>query len=581
MANDARMSSPLFEALTRMRPRAVVPPGCPQPEFRVRRRGHRTLIRLTNPSLVGVPVEEVVLFDGPHGFASDTPVEGESFQMLAQVAGTLGRPEDVGTYPDRTHYRIPEPDGLRTGTGFLLISPAGAPHQLIGFGSCHRFVGRIGFDGQRIRIALDTEGLVLGPGEQWELEEFLFPRGDAAAALLDELARTLRRHHRPRFPKRVPTGWCSWYHYGPSVTAGDVRTNLDWIAANVPELRAIQIDDGYQPHMGDWLDTGKAFGGDLKAVLRDIRERGFVPAIWVAPFIADGGSRLFREHPDWFVKDAEGRPMSSDRVGFGGWRMGPWYSLDGTHPGAQRHLEMVFRTMRHEWGCTYFKLDANYWGAIHGGVRHDRAATRVEAYRRGMAAVRRGAGDDALLLGCNHPIWPSVGTIDLSRSSNDISRGWEFFRDTARENLMRNWQNGRLWWNDPDCLLLTGNLPEPWFVYHATVLLATGGMVLGGDAMPAIPAHRLGLLRQLLPASGVAAQFVDPSRNVGRIDDGKRVRWVVFNHGDAPSGRTLPIGKRVGLRDVWSGEDLGIVEGNVRLPALPGRSARLLEEAGR
>jgi alpha-galactosidase len=146
---------------------------------------------------------------------------------------------------------------------------------------------------------------------------------------------------------------------------------------------------------------------------------------------------------------------------------------------------------------------------------------------------------------------------------------------------MRNWQNGRLWWNDPDCLLLTGNLPEPWFVYHATVLLATGGMVLGGDAMPAIPAHRLSLLRQLLPASGVAAQFIDPSRNVGRIDDGKRVRWVVFNHGDAPSGRTLPIGKRVGLRDVWSGEDLGIVEGNVRLPALPGRSARLLEEVGR
>ena len=27
----------------------------------------------------------------------------------------------------------------------------------------------------------------------------------------------------------------------------------------------------------------------------------------------------------------------------------------------------VFKTMREEWGCTYFKLDANFWGAMHGG----------------------------------------------------------------------------------------------------------------------------------------------------------------------------------------------------------------------
>ena len=46
--------------------------------------------------------------------------------------------------------------------------------------------------------------------------------------------------------------------------------------------------------------------------------------------------------------------------------------------------------MRQEWGCTYFKLDANFWGAMHGGRFHDPKATRVEAYRRGMQAVLRG-----------------------------------------------------------------------------------------------------------------------------------------------------------------------------------------------
>jgi alpha-galactosidase len=153
---------------------------------------------------------------------------------------------------------------------------------------------------------------------------------------------------------------------------------------------------------------------------------------------------VFRQHPDWFVKDDQGRPLPSDRVTFGGWRRGPWYVLDGTHAEVQKHLESLFRTMRNDWHCTYFKLDANFWGAIHGGRFHDPDATRVQAYRRGMEAIRRGAGD-AFLLGCNHPMWPSLGLIDGSRSSGDIKRTWPTFARTARENLSRNWQNGTLW----------------------------------------------------------------------------------------------------------------------------------------
>src|SRR4029453_915559 len=183
-------------------------------------------------------------------------------------------------------------------------------------------------------------------------------------------------NHPPLRLSQPPTGWCSWYCFGPRVTAQQVLDNLDFISRNIPGLKYIQIDDGYQPAMGDWLETGAAFGGDVQGVLKRIRERGFEPAIWVAPFIAEEKSNLFREHTDWFVKDTDGRPLRSDKVTFGGWRHGPWYALDGTHPEAQRHLESVFRTMRESWGVTYFKLDANFWGAIHGGQFHDRDATR-------------------------------------------------------------------------------------------------------------------------------------------------------------------------------------------------------------
>src|SRR5262249_21930996 len=159
------------------------------------------------------------------------------------------------------------------------------------------------------------------------------------------------------------------------------------MSAAFPGLRYVQIDDGYQSAMGDWLETGNSFGGTVRSVIDDIRRAGFEPAIWVAPFIAEESSRLFREHPDWFIRDGNGAPLRSDRVTFGGWRRGPWYAVDGTHPEAQAHLEHVFRTMRREWGCTYFKLDANFWGAMHGGRFHDPGATRVAAYRRGMTAI--------------------------------------------------------------------------------------------------------------------------------------------------------------------------------------------------
>jgi len=232
-----------------------------------------------------------------------------------------------------------------------------------------------------------------------------------------------------------------------NVTAQQVLDNLDVIAGSVPGLKYVQIDDGYQRAMGDWLDTGAAFGGNVRTVLAEIRRRGFEPAIWVAPFVAEQQSAVFQQHPEWFITDAAGAPLRSDRVTFGGWRRGPWYALDGTHPGAQDHLVRVFKTMREEWGCTYFKLDANFWGAMHGG-------RFTMPRRRASKPIARHAGDPPRLRR-QFPAWLqppdlAVGRADHgSRSSNDIKRTWDRIATTARQNLSRNWQNGRLWWNDP------------------------------------------------------------------------------------------------------------------------------------
>jgi len=228
----------------------------------------------------------------------------------------------------------------------------------------------------------------------------------------------------------------------------------------------------------------------------------------------------------------------------------------------QKHLEAVFRTMRQDWGATYFKLDAIFWGAMHGGRLHDPHATRVEAYRRGMEAVLRGAGD-GFILGCNHPIWPSFGLIHGSRSSGDIKRAWDTFQKVARQTLNRNWQNGRLWWNDPDAVTLSGTMPADQYRFHASAIVASGGMVLSGDDLSTLPPDRLAMLKKMLPPTGVAAAFENETLRTGVVRLKDRTLVCVFNWSE--EAEKIPVKVAGEATDLWSGQKYGRNQGVVEV----------------
>jgi len=218
--------------------------------------------RITNNGATAVRVKEVVLFDLSLDLPPSTPIYGESFQMLSQSGGTLGAPKDLGSYTDRKHYRIPMPDGVETYFGGMtLAAPAGKTHGL-GFTSTHRFAGLFRLrPPASLQVVIDTEGLALDPGQSWDLETFTHTIGGSRDAVLGTIGDRLAATH-ARLPFNAPpTGWCSWYCFGPRVTAQNILDNLDVIAKQIPGLRYVQIDDGYQPAMGDWLETGAAFGG--------------------------------------------------------------------------------------------------------------------------------------------------------------------------------------------------------------------------------------------------------------------------------------------------------------------------------
>ncbi len=304
--------------------------------------------------------------------------------MLYQNGGTWVNVSISATTRDWKHYKIPEVHGLPTAYGVFSVNPSENESLLLGFTSCERFIGRISFDATQLLVSVDTEAIELKPGESWTLPEFVLLGGENQGELFNHLADMINVNHPPRLVYPVATGWCSWYCYRMNVTDQIVRDNMKIFKKKVPEFKFIQLDDGYQPFFGDWLDPNPDYG-DIKQTLKDIRAEGFEPAIWVAPFIAQKDSRVLREHPDWFVKNDQGTPLDSSTVSFGGWRYGPWYALDGTHPEVQKHLENVFRVMREEWGVTNFKWMPTTGGHFRRADHYQTIARRIEATARDTA----------------------------------------------------------------------------------------------------------------------------------------------------------------------------------------------------
>lgn len=463
-----------------------------------------------------------------------------------------------------------------------------------------------GFDidcGRTLVGACDLDGIELGPGEEIESAPLLLSAGRDGTALLEAWAAQLGEDMHARVPARAPTGWCSWYYYFTKVDEDAVVDNLDALArlkADVP-CDYVMVDDGHQSDIGDWLDTNSKFPSGMAALAGRIRDAGFDAGIWTAPFLAGARSRLFREHPNWFVRTDRGKA----RVGIvnPAWGTpGTCYALDTTHPDALAWLESVAATLVHEWGYHILKLDFLYAAALPG-QRHDTRATRAEALRRGLEAVRSGAGEDAFLLGCGCPLGPAVGIVDAMRIGADVAPYWTnaalrsrwgggdrhgpASKNAVRNTLTRAFMHRRLWLNDPDCLMVRTDrtrLTEAEVRTLAGVFGVTDGMLVLSDRVDTIPTDRLRLLRRAHDLLGGEARVVDlfgadmPETVVAAR--GRDILVAVANLTDAPRARSLDVG-RFGVPDgpadeVLCGGTVTVAGGRVDLGELGPHDCRVI-----
>lgn len=263
-------------------------------------------------------------------------------------------------------------------------------------------------------------------------------------------------------------GYTSWYLHYQDINEEKILRALDGIDSDSFDL--FQIDDGFETFVGDWLDIDSSkFPNGLKPVIDRIHEKGLKAGIWLAPFVCETKSRLYREHPDWLFR-------RDGKVVFAGSNWSGDVVLDIRQMEVQEYIRKCLEFYM-DLGIDFFKLDFLYGAALcakRGGTdlildpvgSRVHVETRAEIMRMAMQGIRE-ILKDKLILGCGVPLSSAFNLVDYCRIGPDVSLKFDdvfYMRPMHRERIstkttllntiFRSIMDGHVFRNDPDVFLL-------------------------------------------------------------------------------------------------------------------------------
>lgn len=339
----------------------------------------------------------------------------------------------------------------------------------------------------------------------------------------------------PAKGKRL-TGYTSWYNLYEGISEQSIEKDLRGFAESEKRPDVFQIDDGYENAVGDWLVMNERFPHGMKQAVDSIRKAGMLPGIWLAPFAAEKKSILVREHPDWLLRDENGRAQP------GGCNWSGFYGLDIYNPEVRAYLQKVFDTVVRDWGYGLLKLDFLYAACLI--PRRDK--TRAQVMYDGMRLLRELSGD-ALILGCGVPLAPAFGMVDYCRIGCDMTLNWlgearlrplhrevPSTRSTLLNTVFRRHLDGRAFRNDPDVFLLRDDnmklTPEQRETL-ATVNALFGGVLFTSDNVGAYDEKKRAFYERL-EALGPRS-VIDVKASAGKLTiryrDGQETRRLIVS----------------------------------------------------
>ena len=252
-------------------------------------------------------------------------------------------------------------------------------------------------------------------------------------------------------------GYSSWYNRYQNIDEYAIEEDLKGCTSIFEKGDLFQVDDGWEPFVGDWLECDSSkFPSGMKTIADHIHENGFEAGLWLAPFAAEEKSSVYREHPDWLIRNEDGSYFKA------GSNWSGFYCLDIDNPEVIAYLEDVFHRVFDEWGFDLVKLDFLYAAAPYGSEKE----TRADRMIRAVDLLRRLCGKHPIL-GCGVPVMPAFGKFEYCRISCDVTLDWDdkaYMHMIHRERpstknavaniLSRRALNGRAYLSDPDVFFL-------------------------------------------------------------------------------------------------------------------------------
>ncbi|MEI7900266.1 MAG: hypothetical protein WCK89_08430 [bacterium] len=459
----------------------------------------------------------------------------------------------------------------------------------------------------RMQARIDYGRLRIKPGADAATETFALGWFGDARFGLEAYADAIAKVYAVKLPWQL-AGFCTWYMEKHAAACDEVHLpQVSAVAAK--ELKPfgfdfVQIDDEWQAGLKSngpkknfttHAPDGPYRSG-MKAAADNITKAGLVPGIWFMPFAGNYKDPFFKDHQNWFAKNAEGNPYDT---AWGG------TCLDMTKPEVQEYVRSVVQRISRDWGYRFFKMDGFWTGSatkqiyVNDGYKEDGIGdagfanpdkTNIEALRDGTRLVREAAGPDVFFLGCcvsqnMRSFGGSFGLLDAMRVGPDTGG------DIGAPHGSRLWfLNGRVWWNDPDCVFVRSKLSVDRARLNAAWTAISGQLFYVSDWMPETPADRLDIIKRCIPAHGLPARPVDvfesPVAKVWLLTDtrGAARRDVValYNWGKEQAEISAAT-ERIGLPpaqeyvafDFWANAFVAPFRDKVTA-LLPGNSCRIL-----
>ena len=425
----------------------------------------------------------------------------------------------------------------------------------------------------------------LRPGETFAGDILVVKLSDSAHDLLEEFGDLCARTTPGICQSERPITWNSWDYYWTVFDEQDLHENLAALQqANnrlATPVSTVVIDMGWYTDFGDWFANGR-FPSGIESAARTIREAGFVPGIWVAPYIVHWSSKAYLRSPQICAVGEKGFVCAEQ------WGLSPAGRLDPTHPDGARFLFDTFKRL-YDSGFRYFKLDFLHFLVTLPGKRcfHENAG-RIEVVRRGLQVIREAIGEDSYLLACGCQPEATVGVVNACRIGGDISTYFSTTKVCARFLATRYWMNNRLFTADPDFLIVRGDATacDPEFrhnPYHAPDVVDDAGSRSGE---PWASENEIRIWATLVGMSGGSLTLSD---HTGKLNDrGYHILNTAISNASTEAAIPLDLMENalpeLWLRKVekpaltvvnWSDEEKSIVLPVAKYPELTGFSGAL------